>query len=356
MKKIKKLSFIFFLFSALTFSFPADSSAFDLEVLQSIEEHLEREQHNTEDLEGHSADFQREYAEYHYLQSFFVNRKIDRHTPIFLEAFNSCTGMDFNRKGLTHFLTPPPEEIHASIIYLEQFYDLLHPSAPNLKECLCESNIDPRIKRGGLNCMSLEQVDPDPPANSASNPANSSLAGVTRNEPTTLEELIIAYEEAIDRYNQALHESLAEAGVNMENLNIDTEELYQYLQTFFVDRRIDRHTPIVLDAFNSCTDMTFTTQNLIEALTPTPGTTIHDTLILFMAHIQVITLDVKQCLCTESNIDLRIKRGGLNCKTVNHDSLNLQQLLSEQQQELQRMSNISKMLNHTAMAVIRKID
>ena len=91
------------------------------------------------------------------------------------------------------------------------------------------------------------------------------------------------------------------------------EEDKRHLQRFFVDRRVDRHTPIYVEAFNSCTPgINFTLQSLRDSLTPARGTTVDDTIELFMRHLGSHRDNLKACLC-RSDIDIRILRGGLGC-------------------------------------------
>lgn len=306
MEKIKQLSFVLFIFSALTFSFPADSSAFDLEVLQSFEEHLEREQHNND--------------VYYYLQRFFVDRRVDRHTHVVFETFNSCgaqgprNGICANAYGYRNLqsirqaLTPPSGTNVDNTI--DNFIQSNEQCQTNLKACLCESNIDLRILLNGIKCGPRQ-----------------------------------------------LLEGMYDRG------NANNEDAYIYLQRFFVDRRVDRHTPIVRDAFNSCTGMNFTTQRLRQALTPTPGTNVDNTIDSFTRHIQPSNQNLKACLC-ESDIDERILERGLKCDPFilalrnEYDGLakvDLEKVLKKQRQTKQMMSEISKILHDTAMSVIRKI-
>ena len=94
---------------------------------------------------------------------------------------------------------------------------------------------------------------------------------------------------------------------------MNNEQAITYLQTFFVDRRQDRHTHIVREALNSCTEgFNFTTQSIRRALTPPPGTTIDNTIESFMHNLQPHTQTLKACLC-ESDIDPRILVKGLRC-------------------------------------------
>ena len=215
MKKIKQLSFVLFIFSVLAFSYPVTQvfaqyadSEYDRQLqllqeqLRSLQEQIQTLRRRVEDLETplppeatsrrktgatgppQSSPPQSQHRPPNgglqdFLTNFFVSRlggRIDRHTHVVLNAFNTCTGQSYSIENLRLMHTPsaPADSDDSNCSNFENCgvssdtpsrliaaqlrqmgltrYQSLFFLNPNLLDCLCESNIDTRIKRGGLRC------------------------------------------------------------------------------------------------------------------------------------------------------------------------------------------------------------
>lgn len=308
MKKIKQISFVLFIFSVLTFSYPVTQV-----FAQSINWNDSRQPDIGEEDKRH-------------LQRFFVDRRIDRHTHIYVKAFNSCTGINFTLQSLRNSLTPARGTTIDETI--ESFMRHIGPPI-NLKACLCSSDIDSRILRGGLGC-----------AVTSTDQANESSASVVET---------LRNERSIEETLRRAEEDLQSARARRE---IFSPEDKRHLQRFFVDRRVDWHTPIYVEAFNSCTPgLNFTLQSLRDSLTPARGTTVDDTIESFMRYLGSHRDNLKSCLC-RSDIDIRILRGGLGCDET---ALAFRDAARRGEEVQKLMGNVLRNSSETQRAIIRNM-